>query len=129
MGACNEKHMEKFSHLELEVEGLDLSDLDMGEYEGPDEPSSTMNSYTVSLSIVEGVMNNKLASVLGSFPGASAQKARLFYLPAVFYLPAAGRTTARSFRERAQQRLGADLAEVLKGTVPANATRQTAAPV
>ena len=123
MGACNEKHAEKFSHLELEVEGLDLSDLDMGEYEGPDEPSSTMNSYTVSLSIVEGVTNNKLASVLGSFPGASAQKARLFYLPA------AGRTTARSFRERAQQRLGADLAEVLKGTVPANATRQTAAPV
>ncbi len=121
MGACNEKHTPTFSHLELEVEGLDLSDLDMGENEGPHgpDPSSPKNAYTVSLSIAKGAVNDKLASVLGSFPD---KEARLFYRPA-------GVVAARPFRERVQQRLGADLAKVLEGAVPANTTWQAAAPV
>jgi hypothetical protein len=120
MGACNGRHTQTFTHLELDCEGLDLSDLDLGEFEGPPRNDSSMIVYTVSLELAKGAENDRLASVLRSF--LRDGKPQLYYRPGV---PSPG----RSFRERAQERLRKDLALVFKGIVPPNATRDTAAPV
>jgi hypothetical protein len=122
MGACNGWHTLTFKHLELEAEGLDLSDLDLGEYEGPAEPSSTTVVYTVSLVLAKGSENDALQSVLRSFPRKHKKDhAQLYYRPGV--------VTTGSLRERAQKRLRADLAQVLNGHVPPNTNRESAAPV
>ncbi len=119
MGACNNRHTPTFTHLEPEFEGLDLDDLDLGEYEGPHDPSGPV-FYTVSLLIAKDVENETLASVLRSFPGT---------YPQLFYRPARLSKLSGPLRERAQRRLPEDLASVLKGVVPPNTTRGTATPI
>lgn len=122
MGACNGWHTPTFKHLELVVEGLDLSDLDLGEFEGPPRNDSPQVIYTVSLDLAKGSENDELVSVLRAFlRKEKSDKAQLYYRAAVL--------TTRSLRERAQSRLRADLARVLNGHVPPNTTRETAAPV
>jgi hypothetical protein len=123
MGECNERHTPTFKHLELEAEGLDLSDLDLGDYEGPHQPSSTTVLYTVSLILAKGAENDNLASVLKSFPDLKPGD-----VPQLYYNPGVG-GAGGSCRERAQKRLRADLAQVLRGVVPPNTKRPTAAPV
>jgi len=122
MGACNGWHTPTFRHLEIEAEGLDLSDLDLGEFEGAPLNDSSKVVYTVSLDLAKGSENDELASVLRAFSRKEkSDKAQLYYRPGV--------VTGGSLRERAQARLRADLARVLNGHVPPNTTRESAAPV
>ncbi len=121
MGACNGQHTPTFKHLELDAAGLDLSDLDLGEYEGPPEPSSTAVVYTVSLEVAKGSENDALDSVLRSFPRKEkSSRAQFYYRSGIATAPG-------PLRQRAQERLRADLAQVLRGMAPPNTSRETAA--